>query len=94
MFNVAHLSNFVVNFNSVLLYKPKCIVISTDPFSFFRSKWPEVLRTFTRLFFFFFRKWFWQELIFGMTTMDFGLGKPSPGQKRINSHSKNKEFLS
>ena len=29
----------------------------------------------------FFRKWFWQELIFGMTTMSFGLGKPSPGQK-------------
>ena len=30
----------------------------------------------------FFRKWFSQELIFDMTTMDFGLGKPSPGQKR------------
>ena len=29
----------------------------------------------------FFRKWFWQELIFGMTTMAFDLGKPSPGQK-------------
>ena len=37
-----------------------------------------VLRIFTR----FFRKWLWQELIFGMTTMTFGLGKPSPGLKR------------
>ena len=44
---------------------------------FFVAKWPGVLRTFTR----FFRKWFWQELIFGMTTMVLGLGKPSPGQK-------------
>ena len=34
----------------------------------------------TSHFYSFFRKWFWQELIFGMTTMAFGLGKPSPGQ--------------
>ena len=37
---------------------------------------PVPIRTFTH----FFRKWFWQELIFGMTTMAFGLGKPNPGQ--------------
>ena len=31
---------------------------------------------------FFSRKWFWQELIFGMSTMAYDLGKPSPSQKR------------
>ena len=34
----------------------------------------------------FFRKWFWQVLIFGMTTMAFGLGKPIPGQKPQQKH--------
>ena len=33
MFDIAHLSKFVVNFNLLILSKPKCIVISTDLFS-------------------------------------------------------------
>ena len=33
-------------------------------------------------FYSFFRKWFWQELIFGMATMVFGLGKPSQAQAK------------
>ena len=72
--NIAHISTFAVNCNLIILSKPKCIVISTDLFVF-----SLVVRG-TSHFYSFFRKWFWQELIFGMTTMAFGLGKPSPGQ--------------
>ena len=32
MFNIAHLSKFVVNFKLIILSKPKCIVISADLF--------------------------------------------------------------
>ena len=45
--------------------------------SVFVAQWPGVLRTLLV----FFRNWFWQKLIFGMTTMAFGLGKPSPGHR-------------
>ena len=64
-----------------MLSNPKCIVISTDLF-FFCS----VVARGTSHFYSFFRKKFWQELIFGMTTMAFGLGKPNPGQKLVHSY--------
>ena len=74
-FNVAHLLKFVVNFNLIIFSKPKYIVILTGIFC-------SVVTSGTSHFYSFFRKWFWQELIFGMTNMTFGLGKPSSGQKR------------
>ena len=54
--------------------KPKYIVILTGLFC---SVVAGVLRNFTR----FFRKHSGKDLFFGMTTMAFGIGKPSPGQK-------------
>ena len=33
MFNIAHLSKFVVNFNLIILSKSKCIVILKDLFN-------------------------------------------------------------
>ena len=57
-----------------MMSKPKYIVILKVLFC---SVVAGVLRTFTR----FFRKCFGKGWLFGMTTMAFGLGKPSPGQK-------------
>ena len=74
MFNIAHLSKLVVNVNLIIV-RTKMHYYFTD---FFCSVVARVLRTFT-----FFRKRFRRDLIFGMTTMAFGLGKISPGQKRI-----------
>ena len=70
---------FDVNFNLLILSKPKALLFQRI---FSCSVVARVLRTLTR---FFFRKWFWQRLIFGMTTMAFGLVKPSPGQKSSSS---------
>ena len=36
------------------------------------------------------RKWFWQELIFGMTTMAFALGKPNTTVVNILTWNLNK----
>ena len=49
MFNIAHLSKIVVNFNLIIMSKPKYIVILTG--LFFCSAVAGVLRTFTRFFF-------------------------------------------
>ena len=57
-----------------MMSKPKYFVIFTGLFC---SVVAGVLRTLTRLS----RKCFGKGLFFGMKTMAFGLGKPSPGQK-------------
>ena len=59
-----------------MMSKPKYIAILTGLFIW--SVVAGVLRTFTR---FFPRKRFGKGWFFGMTTMAFGLGKPSPGHK-------------
>ena len=71
MFNIARLSNIVVNFILIMMSKPKYIVILTVLFC---SVVAGVLRTFTR----FFVNVLARVDFFGMTTMAFGLAKPRP----------------
>ena len=78
-------SKFVVNFNLIILSKPKCIVILTGLFC------SVVARGTSHFYSCFFRKWFWQELIFGMTTMTFGLGKPSQTKNRTIEEEKSEQ---
>ena len=74
MFNIAHLLKFVVNFNLIMMSKPKYIVILTGLFC-------SVVAGGTSSFYSFFPKIFWQGLIFWYDNISLWLGKPSLGQK-------------
>ena len=77
MFNIAHLSKFVVNFNLIMMSKPKYIVILTGLFCII------VAGGTSHFYLFFFPLLIWQGLIFLYDNIGLSLGKPSPGQKRI-----------
>ena len=76
-FNIAHLSKFVVNFNLIMMSKPKYIVILMGLFC------SVVAGGTSHFFLFFFPLLFWQGLIFWYDNIGLWLGKPNSGQKRI-----------
>ena len=81
-FDIAHLSKFIVNFNLMMLSKPKYALLSLTFFFFFFFFFSSVVASGTSHFYSF-RKWFWQELIFWYD--NYGLwpwqAKPRPKTK-------------
>ena len=77
MFNIEHLSKSVVNFNLIMMFKPKYIVILTCLFC-------SIVAGGTSHFYsFFFRKHFGKGLFLGMTTLAFGLASQAQAKNDV-----------